>query len=75
MADEHIVTIHEKFGDVAETLIKFNVTSLISCSHTCLILSFDSLRRQNLGILVSAFAIAAEYLEMNCDAPSIALLQ
>ena len=75
MANEHIVTIHEKFGNVPETLIKFNVRSLIPCGNTCLIFSSDSLRRQNLGILVSAFAIAAEYLEMKCDPPSIALLQ
>lgn len=49
MADEHIVTIHEKFGDVAETLIRFNVRSLISCGNTCLIFSSDPLRRHEVA--------------------------
>jgi hypothetical protein len=49
MADEHIVTIHEKFGNVPEKLIKFNVRSLIPCGNTCLILSFDSLRRHEVA--------------------------
>jgi hypothetical protein len=45
MADEHIVTIHEKLENVPETLIKFNVTSLIHCGNNCGIFRFDSLRR------------------------------
>lgn len=44
MAGEHIVTIHEKLGNVPESLIKFNVRSLIHCGNTCGIFRFDSLR-------------------------------